>query len=340
VVNQWYNNVKWPLSSLGVLTEGLPSELSVTAKQYDDTYPLNYFVVPDANLPEGLHLSTSTGHLIGNATTSGNFSFTIAASTASYVGVESQLIWPVLSHPVSFNTFNLTVKPVSKDYTSIWIKPFLTPTQRNFWESFINNDSIFLPDTIYRGDDPSFGIQKDLRVFLEFGIEKINISDYAQSLYQNLYLRRLTFGSVKSAIAKDSKGNHIYDAVYVDIVDSLDGSKSSISINGTTYYPGSIDNIRNSLESVTLTDNTNISVDGHHLPKFMTTVDSNQPYGYFKAAVLCYTLPGESHKIVSRIKASKFNFDNLDFFIDRLVVQNSLDNSGTAYIAFNTQPIG
>ena len=98
--------------------------------------------------------------------------------------------------------------------------------------------------------------------------------------------------------------------------------------------------IRNSLESIMLDSGQEIAVDGQHLPKFMRTVNGDQPYGYFKAAVLCYTLPGQSHKILNRIAASKFNFDNLDFFVDRLVVQNSLDNTGTAYIAFNTQPIG
>jgi Putative Ig domain len=340
VVNQWYNNVVWPSSDLGVLTEGLTSELSVAASQIDNSYNLGYYLVPYSELPSGLTLSTSTGHLIGSATTSGNFSFTIAASTASYAGLESHLIWPVISHPVSFNTFSLKVKPVSHEYTSIWAEPFLTMSQRSAWETFINDTSIFLPNTIYRADDPSFGVQTDLRVFLEFGIEKVNLSDYAQSLYQNLYLRRLSFGIVKSAIAKDSQGNHLYDAVYVDIVDNLDGAKTPIVINGTTYYPGSIDFIRNSLESIVLEDSSEIAVDGYSLPKFMTTVAGDQPYGYFKAAVLCYTLPGESPKILNRIKAADFNFDNLDFFIDRLIVQNSLDNTGTSYISFNTQPIG
>jgi hypothetical protein len=339
-VNQWYNNVVWPTSNLGTLTEGIPSELSVTATQKDNTFNLNYYLLPDANFPTGLSVSTSTGHIIGSATTSGSYTFIVAASTASYTGVEHHLTWQVLSHPVAFNEFSLSVKPISKDYTSIWARPFLTPTQRSLWENFISNTDIFLPDAIYRSDDPTFGMQSDLRIFLEFGIEKVNLSNYAQALYQNLYLRRLTFGKVKSAIAKDNQGNHLYDAVYVDIQDSLEGANTSIQINGTTYHPGSIDNIRNSLESVMLDSSHEIAVDSQHLPKFMRTVDGEQPYGYFKAAVLCYTLPGQSHKILNRIAASKFNFDNLDFFIDRLVVQNSLDNTGTAYISFNTQPIG
>lgn len=338
VINQYYNNVVWPSSNLGNILEETVSELSVSATQKDPTWPLNYYLVPDSQLPAGITLSTSTGNLIGNATTSGNFSFTIAASTATYQPHE--LVWPVLSDPVTVNTFNLTVSPISGDFTSIWAKPFLIPSQRAVWESFINNDSIFLPDIIYRSDDPVFGVQKELRIFLEFGIERVEIGNYASALYQNLYERRLTFGKVKSAIARDKKGNHVYDAIYVDVVDELEGSKTSIEINGATYYPGSVDNIRNSLQSIVLDDGGEIKVDGRFLPKFMTTVVPDQPYGYVKAAVLCYTKPGESNKVLNRIRASKFNFNNLSFFIDRLVVQNSLDQTGTTYIAFNRQPIG
>lgn len=338
VINQYYNNVVWPASNLGNILEGTTSELSVTAKQKDATWDLNYYLVPNSQLPTGLALSTSTGNIIGNATTSGNFSFTIAASTATYQPHE--LVWPVLSNPVSFNNFDLSVSPISGEFTSIWAKPFLIPSQRAAWETFINNDEIFLPDILYRSDDPIFGVQKELRVFLEFGIERVEIGNYASALYQNLYERRLTFGSVKSAIARDKKGNHVYDAIYVDIIDELEGSKSSIEINGLTYYPGSVDNIRNSLQSIVLDDGGEIKVDGRFLPKFMTTVALDQPYGYVRAAVLCYTHPGESNKILNRIRASKFNFNNLSFFIDRLVVQNSLDQTGTTYIAFNRQPIG
>jgi len=338
VVNQYYNNVVWPESNLGNILEGTVSELAVTAKQKDATWDLNYYLVPDSQLPDGLTLSTSTGNIIGNATTSGNFTFRIAASTSTYQPHE--LLWPVLSSPVSFNTFNLTVSPISGEFTSIWAKPFLIPSQRAVWETFINNENVFLPDILYRADDPIFGVQKDLRVFLEFGIERVEIGEYASALYQNLYERRLTFGKVKSAIAKDKKGNHVYDAIYVDVVDELEGSKTSIEINGVTYYPGSVDNIRNSLQSVVLDDGGEIKVDGRFLPKFMTTVAPDQPYGYIRAAVLCYTKPGESNKILNRIRASKFNFNNLSFFIDRLIVQNSLDQTGTTYIAFNRQPIG
>jgi len=338
VVNLYYENVVWPSSNLRSLAEGITSELTVAATQKDATWNLNYYVVPGSQLPDGLSLSTGTGNIIGSATTSGNFTFTVAASTATYNPIT--LTDPILPYPVSFNTFNLQITPVSKKYTSIWVRPFLTQTQRQEWETFINDTTIFLPSVLYRADDPEFGLQEELKIFLEFGIEKINLSNYATALHQNIYQKRFTFGSIKSAIAKDAQGNHVYDAVYVDIIDHLDGANTPLPINGQTYYPGSIDTMRDSLESIILDNGSDISVDGKHLPKFMHTVSTNQEYGYIKAAVLCYTLPGQSTKILNRIRGSRFNLNNLNFFIDRLVVKNSLNNTNTSFIVFNTQPIG
>jgi hypothetical protein len=338
VVNQYYENVIWPSSNLGSLAEGITSELTIAANQKDNTWNLKYYMMPGNHLPNGLSLSTNTGNIIGNATTSGNFTFTVAASTATYN--PSNLTNPILPYPVSFNTFNVQVTPVTTDYTSIWVKPFLNTTQRQEWDTFINDTTIFLPDVLYRADDPSFGLQDELKIFLEFGIEKTNSSTYANALHHNLYEKRFTFGSIKSAIARDARGNHVYDAVYVDIVDHLDGASMPITVNGLTYYPGSIDGIRDSLESIILGNGSNIGVDGKHLPRFMRTVASNQEYGYIKVAVLCYTLPGQSNKILNRIRGSHYNLNNLNFFIDRLVVKQSLDNTNTSFIVFNTQPIG
>ena len=338
VINQYYDNVIWPSSKLVSLAEGITSELTVAAGQKDATWNLKYYLMPDDQLPNGLSLSTNTGNIIGNATTSGNFTFTVAASTATYD--PNTLTDPVLPNPVSFNTFNLQISPVTTEYTSIWVKPFLNSGQRQEWETFINDTTIFLPNVLYRADDPEFGLQNELKIFLEFGIEQVNLNSYASALHRNLYEKRLTFGSIKSAIAKDSYGNHVYDAVYVDIIDNLEGTNTPIVINNKTYYPGSIDSIRDSLESAISDTNTEIKVDGKHLPRFMRTSLNGQTYGYMKVAVLCYTLPGQSTKILNRIRGTHFNLNNLNFFIDRVVVKRSLDNTNTSYIVFNTQPIG
>jgi len=50
---------------------------------------------------------------------------------------------------------------------------------------------------------------------------------------------------------------------------------------------------------------------------------------------LCYALPGQASKIVSRIRLSKFDFKLIDFEVDRLIVQNSADNNSAKYLIFD-----
>ena len=219
-------------------------------------------------------------------------------------------------------------------YTNIYVQPFLKISQRKKWDEFINNDLIFFSELIYLPDDQNFGVQTSIKMVLEFGIQELNLADYVPALYFNFYRRRLTFGDVKVAIARDVDGTHIYDAVYVDIVDDIEGAKSVISMNGNIYYPGSIDNIRNSLTSIRLSDNSVISVDNQQLPRFMTNSSRIDPSKYIKVVTLCYALPGQGNKIASRIRGSKFDFKLLDFEIDRLVVETSLDNSTAKYLMF------
>lgn len=319
-------------AGLGTITEGITSELSISATT-TDAFPLIYQVYPGSDLPAGLELMPS-GNIVGSASTGGAFTFTLLASTGTYTS--QMLTSSVLPTAFSTQTFNLNVIPVSEEYTSIYVQPMLSPSKQNKWETFINNESIFLPSLIYRADDPAFGIQSTLKMFLEFGIEKVNIEDYATVLHHHFYKRLLTFGTVKSAVAKDASGTHLYDVIYVDVIDEIDGAKSAVTINGQVYYPGSIGNMRDALAAITLADQSVIKIDDKYLPRFMQVATGGN---YMKVAILCYTLPGQASKILGRIRASDFEFRSLDFTVDRLTVQNSLNTDGPTYLVFNNSSI-
>ena len=219
-------------------------------------------------------------------------------------------------------------------YTKIYVQPFLKVNQRKKWTELINTEAIFDPNQIYLPNNPDFGVQPTIKMFLEFGIQELNLADYEPALQTNFYRKRLTFGDIKVASAKDIEGTHIYDAVYIDIVDSSKGTKSPVIINSSTYYPSSIDNMRNNLENIILPDNSLISVDSNQLPRFMSTLTYPSPQDYITVAVLCYTLPGEGKSVASKIRASKFDFKQLDFDVDRLIVEHSLDNTTAKYLMF------
>lgn len=251
---------------------------------------------------------------------------------------DSSLTGPIYPYPFSVQklTINVTNSLDNLPYTGIYVRPFLSITKRQSYSAFINNTKIFSPNLLYRGDDPNFGVQKDIKMFLEFGIQSINFEDYAPALWENFNRRRLTFGGVKTARAKDQLGNYLYDVIYVDIVDNINGVKPTIYDNDTIYYPASIANMRTQLESIILPNYTYISVDQYHLPKFMQTAQPGTylPTNYIKVVPLCYVQPGKSSGIVDQIRLSKFDFKLYDFEIDRLIIQNSLNYDTAKYMIF------
>lgn len=221
------------------------------------------------------------------------------------------------------------------EYTTIYVEPFLKAEKRNVFNGFITDSSIFLPRLIYEPDNPNFGVQNKIKMVLEYGIEKKNLEDYVPVLSQNFYRKRLIFGDVKVAIAKDSTGTHLYDVVYVEIIDDMDGVRPSVNINNVEYYPSSIENMRNRFV------NSGFLFDDNLTPRFMKTIQTGEdrPADYVKAVILCYTLPSQGTKIYRRIKKSKFNFTQFDFEIDRIIVQDSLDNLTAKYVVFSQRTI-
>jgi hypothetical protein len=217
--------------------------------------------------------------------------------------------------------------------TNLYTQPFLRVEKRRDWMNFVSNQTIFDPVLIYQPNNPNFGVQSQLKMTVEFGIQQLNLADYTPALTQ-LYRKRLYFGDVKVARALDVYANYTYDVVYVDVIDYTNGVNSQITANNTNYYPNSIDNMRNSLSLIKLPDNSNIFIDVNQIPRFMQSLRYAEPMDYIQVAVLCYTLPNQGNIIAKRVRQSQFDFKQLDFEIDRLIVENTLDNPGAKYLIF------
>ena len=224
--------------------------------------------------------------------------------------------------------------PESTATTNIYVQPFLKIEQRQAWTALITNQEIFTPSSLYQPENPAFGVQTDIKLYIEYGIQQLNLADYVPALQTNFYRRRFIFGKTKVAKAYDVDGTYIYDAVYVDVIDELAGAYEQVTLNSKVYYPASIGNMRNALESITLEDGSIILVDNTQMPRFMATTPIIKPTDYITVVVLCYALPGEGGAILSKIRRSKFSFIPFDFDVDRLVIENSLDNSTAKYLMF------
>lgn len=352
-------NIEWiTTSSLGTIRVGYPSSLKIEAKETINNFPVRYDII-SGSLPSGLTL-TQDGAICGqvdygttSTITTGTFSFTVSAITD-------------YDNTTTNKTFNLTsIDEDGVKYTKIYFKPFLSKEKRKEYQLFINNPDIFTPDLIYRYFDPNFGVQSELKMILDFGIEQIPLDQYTQALRQNFYKRRFTLGKIKTAIAKDDFGNILYEVIYADVFDNMKGVAPNLYSNQTVslsysggsagqilygpvdpqvdsiYYPASVENMRIQLSRIQLDDLSLIKVNRWLEPQFMRTpqLDTLLPTNYIPVVPLCYVKPGGSKQILKKIAASGFKFNLIDFEIDRLIVQNSLDNASAKYLLFGRESI-
>lgn len=268
-------------------------------------------------------------------TTYGSYNLSPGIGLALLYGNDPNFQGPVYTSPYSTRDFTLTVLPAATNYTDIYVKPLMKLNSRTYFSNFINDTSIFVPSMLYRSDDPNFGVQTDLRMYLEFGVQELNLEQYVPVVLQNFYTKSIYFGNVGLALAKDSSGKVVYEVVYVQMVDPMNGVKPTVIMNhGTPYYPASIDNMR--LEfNLLVVDGQYNPINSNYLPRYMQTYqNSAQLSGYQMIVPLCYTTPGNGVRIMNKITHSNFDFKLIDFEFDRLVVVNSLDNTSAKYIKF------
>lgn len=322
-------------SSLGEIVIGEISELSVLARTIGGDFTINYRLV-DGALPSGL-IFRQDGSISGKVDyeeSTGTYTIKVVASDAFALSEIKQ-------------TFTINVSRYNdKKYTEIYCRPFFSREKRNIYQEFISNKNIFDPNLMYRYFDPNFGVQSSIKMVLEFGIEQVNLEDYALALSENFYRRRLYFGEIKSAIAKDSNGNVVYEVVYVDIVDDQMTSDDrfppqSFTLDNQTYYPGSIGNQQIKLGQILISPGEFIDVNEFMLPRYMRTAQPGdyRNLNYISVIPLCYTLPGNSSKVISRIRQSGFDFNQFDFDVDRIIVQTSLDQQSAKYLILSKQSI-
>jgi hypothetical protein len=329
-VIQWVST-----ASLGDIVIGETSELAVVAENVGSDYTINYNLV-GGSLPLGLNLEQdgSISGKVDYSESTGTYTITVSARDAFALSEIEK-------------TFTLTVSRYNnKKYTEIYCRPFFTKEKREVYQQFISDKFIFDPALMYRYFDPNFGVQTNIKMVLEFGIEQINLEDYFTALQENFYRRKLYFGDIKSAIARDNQGNVIYEVVYSDIVDELMIGEDkflpqSITMNNETYYPGSIENQRVRLSQLQTAPSEYVDINEYMMPRYMRTaqIGEYQNLNYISVVPLCYTLPGNSSKVISRIKQNKFDFKQFDFDVDRIIVQNSLNEPTAKYLILSKQSL-
>ena len=309
--------------NIGTLRPGEISELSVTAVfSTSTTYPK--YILTSGGLPDGLSLNRD-GTISGQVSVAPYSDVTVSSFTVEVNDPNNNTLLD--------GQFSITVyQNDNTKYTGIYCQPFLVQSKRNEFLDFIRNTNIFIPSMLYRPFDSNFGRQEGLQVVIDFGVEVLRLEDYADIASTNFYKRSLSIGDIKTAVAKNADGSVKYEVVYLEVIDKhVNSSKISVPkeivINGITYYPPSIPNMRSRIFEV-----ANRTSDRN--PSFTNVVQSGDSIklGYISFIPLCYTMPGKSATIIRKINDSSFKFNTINFEIDRIVIQDSIDQTGAKYL--------
>jgi hypothetical protein len=312
---------------------------------------------------EGPNSSTDDSTLVGrnfNLTFDGRtttfdrkFTFEVTARDSSNVSQSSR------TFSISVLTDNIIT------FANLYVKAFQTKEKRLAWYDFITDSTIFNPSEIYRYGDSNYGIQTEIKMLVYAGIESVEAVKYVQAMSRNHNNKRLLFGDLKVAVAKDPTTQEIlYEAVYVEIIDSMEKNGNSISqtinladdieskvlisydaikvdsdipfVSDSDHqriFPNSIKNMRKRIQSVGERDR-------EFLPLWMRSIQESgtSETGFVKSLVLCYTKPRQSDNIVSRIKnrinTEGFDFKLFDFTADRYIIDIIDGEIEDKYLAF------
>jgi hypothetical protein len=226
-------------SNLGTINANFISTLSVSATSTISTSTILYNLV-SGRLPPGLSLDIS-GEIVGKVIQYGNsinnisglttFDFQNGVTTfdGNTTSIDRAYEFVVeardqFGYSAVTRTFRIAIDtPNQLIYSNIRVKPFLKIEQRSQWSDFIDNTSIFTPASIYRANDPNFGIQRDLAMLVFAGIETKEAAAYISAIGLNHKKKRFQFGNIKKATAiTPGTKTPVYEVIYIEMLDPME----------------------------------------------------------------------------------------------------------------------
>jgi len=139
-------------------------------------------------------------------------------------------------YSIAKREFSITVSdPEIIKYSNISMKPFLKTSVKQVFRNFISDPEIFIPENIYRPGDKNFGIQRDIKVPVYYGIQTADINQFVSAAAKNHKRSQYIVGDLKTAEAKIEGSNTVvYEVVYLDIIDPRDSKTSTRTNNSIT----------------------------------------------------------------------------------------------------------
>ena len=346
-----------PIYSIGSIDSGAISMLDIQASTPGERllqFRLKQGSYPETpgvynKLPEGLTL-LPTGEIAGRATfntfalDSGTTTFDQARATRLEINpttIDQQFDFTVEAYSTDglisvFRTFRLFLtRAYNTPYEGLYIQAMPPNEDRALIDSLIQNQDIIPPETLYRKNDPYFGLTDKVQYVQAFSLDSATLEEYVQALQLNHFRKRLIIDGIRTAQALDENEEVLYEVVYADIVDTgvnQQGESPPQRVktaypftdpDGSTetqyVYPNSLVNMRDQVIDTVGQTNT-------VLPLWMTTKQTNgRVLGFTRAWVIAYTQPGESARIAYNIREQFGEILNrVDFIADRYILDRSM----------------
>ena len=345
-------------SDLGNIVAGEISILNISATAKNNT-KLAYELldVSTGKLPQGLQLQRE-GNLQGqvsfksfqlDAGTTPLDTNTTSVSTGATTTIDGTYEFTVRAIDNSRTFFadrKFTIRVINnypEPYENVYIEALPSAEDKRVWERMVYNNTDIPNNVLYRPTDIYFGRQPTARMLFLAGMSPRTQAEYAKAVNQNHYDINLKFGDFAYAKADDANGNHIYDVIYVNIIDINDPPPGLTANTRITY-----DSINNNItvdESAHI-DNSNITADSYNqnilfparlttmktrietilgiadsrtLPAWMTSVQENGlVLGYTPACVVAYVQPGMGKQILFYLNSNNsIELNKIKFTVDR-----------------------
>ena len=283
------------------------------------------------------------------------------AETVFTVNIQAySALYPVVQ---SSKTFTVTVlQEYTQPTDTLYIKAAPSINDRNILNTLLTSETLIPEALVYRPNDIYFGKATSIIYEHAYGIYASEVNEYLAAVTQNHYWRNITLGEIKTAVAKNSAGEIIYEVVYSEVIDNL-VNPAGVSIQQEIYWPRLIDlslgpwytsitDIFTSYDTVlgqdyytsltpgfaqTLYPNSLFNMrnrvgqivgqefDSRLLPLWMTSQQENGgTLGYTQAWVICYTKPDFADIIKNNINTNwPYTLNQINFRIDRFSVNKS-----------------
>lgn len=313
---QPYRLIFWetPSGSLASMYESQDFPLSVNAT-CSTGEPVSYRLVNNTSLPAGLTLNYFNGNIEGTllhvSDVNVTYDFIVRANVLN-VFEDRNFSITVLSkyNSSSFLDFYFKIRTIDSKYMT------------NYYSSVID------PSYYFRSSDNNFGILNPnfLKIYIIGGLNGTvdTIDDFIRASKINGPIN-LTLGKHKVANV-NINGNTIYEVLYREVIDSMDGAGGYITntgvpvkepllypesdVNNPIYItPNSINNIRNEFALGLKFPSYNTKLLGinsaENLPQWMESPQANNDQttaiGYVPAMVIAYLSPGNGKNVLDSI---------------------------------------